>query len=237
MEQPALFQNGTLGSLMAGLYDGTMTIDELIKHGDLGIGTLDALDGELIVLDGKAYQAREDNQIIELKGEDTVPYAAVIPFQADETYTVSAPMDAEETKSQMEKMFLSQNIFQAVKVTGLFRKMHVRVVPRQTKPYPKMVEVAQQQPEFEKEMVEGTLLGFYTPELFQGTAAAGFHVHFLDDAHQFGGHVLDYVLEKGTIEVQFIADLQQHFQTKNETFLKTVFTQEELAQEIELAES
>ena len=33
---------------MAGLYEGTMTIGELLKHGDLGIGTLDSVDGELI---------------------------------------------------------------------------------------------------------------------------------------------------------------------------------------------
>ena len=55
-----LFQYNTLGALMAGLYEGTMTIGELLKHGDLGIGTLDSVDGELIVLDGKAYQAKGD---------------------------------------------------------------------------------------------------------------------------------------------------------------------------------
>ena len=42
---------------MAGLYGGTMTVGELLEHGDLGLGTLDSIDGELIVLDGKAYQA------------------------------------------------------------------------------------------------------------------------------------------------------------------------------------
>ena len=50
-----LFQYNTLGALMSGLYGGTMTIGELLQYGDLGIGTLDSIDGELIVLDGKAY--------------------------------------------------------------------------------------------------------------------------------------------------------------------------------------
>ena len=54
-ELVTLFHYNTLGALMAGLYKGTMTIEELLKHGDLGIGTLDSIDGELIVLDGKAY--------------------------------------------------------------------------------------------------------------------------------------------------------------------------------------
>ena len=43
---------------MAGLYGGTMTVGELLEHGDLGLGTLDSIDGELIVLDGKAYQPK-----------------------------------------------------------------------------------------------------------------------------------------------------------------------------------
>ena len=53
-----LFQYNTLGALMAGLYGGTLTVGELLEHGDLGLGTLDSIDGELIVLDGKAYQAK-----------------------------------------------------------------------------------------------------------------------------------------------------------------------------------
>ena len=35
-----LYQHGTLGTLMAGLLDGTMEMNEILKHGDLGIGTL-----------------------------------------------------------------------------------------------------------------------------------------------------------------------------------------------------
>lgn len=51
---------------MAGLYGGTMTVGELLEHGDLGLGTLDSIDGELIVLDGKAYQAKGSGEQPEL---------------------------------------------------------------------------------------------------------------------------------------------------------------------------
>ncbi len=56
MQVNRLFQYNTLGALMAGLYGGSLTVGELLEHGDLGLGTLDSIDGELIVLDGKAYQ-------------------------------------------------------------------------------------------------------------------------------------------------------------------------------------
>lgn len=71
---------------MAGLYDVTMTIGELLKHGTLGIGTIDSIDGELIILDGKAYQAKSTNgklEVNEVSDDETVPYAAVILHEAE----------------------------------------------------------------------------------------------------------------------------------------------------------
>ena len=51
-----LFQHGTLALLVPGLLAGTMSIGELLQHGDTGIGTGAGLDGELIILEGNAYQ-------------------------------------------------------------------------------------------------------------------------------------------------------------------------------------
>ena len=42
METNKLFQYNTLGALMAGLYDGSLTVGELLEYGDLGLGTLDS---------------------------------------------------------------------------------------------------------------------------------------------------------------------------------------------------
>lgn len=47
---------------MAGLYGGSLTVGELLEHGDLGLGTPHSIDGELIILDGKAYQAKEQGK-------------------------------------------------------------------------------------------------------------------------------------------------------------------------------
>jgi acetolactate decarboxylase len=43
-----------MGALLAGVYDGNVTIRELLRHGDFGLGTFNALDGEMLVLDGCA---------------------------------------------------------------------------------------------------------------------------------------------------------------------------------------
>ncbi len=71
-----LFQYNTLSALFAGLYGGTLKIKDLLQYGDHGIGTLNAIDGELIVIDGKAYQTKSENgqvQVIEVDPNEKVP--------------------------------------------------------------------------------------------------------------------------------------------------------------------
>ena len=56
----AVYQTSTMGALLDGVYDGDVTIAELLRHGDFGLGTFNHLDGEMLVLDGVCYQLRGD---------------------------------------------------------------------------------------------------------------------------------------------------------------------------------
>ena len=58
-----LYQHGTLALLVPGLLKGTITMGELLKHGDTGIGTGEGLDGELIILDGKPYHVHATGDV------------------------------------------------------------------------------------------------------------------------------------------------------------------------------
>ena len=49
-----------MSQLLDGIYDGEMTIGELLSHGNFGVGTFNGLDGEMVVLDGVCYQVRHD---------------------------------------------------------------------------------------------------------------------------------------------------------------------------------
>lgn len=235
-ENKTLFQQGTLGALMAGLYDGTLTIQELLTHGDAGIGTMDALDGELIILDGEAYQAKSDGSFKKLSGLEKVPYAAVTNFAAESCYDIAKKMTSNEVKDLIEFELSSLNSFSAVKIKGHLKKIHVRNVPKQEKPYPRLIDVSKNQPEYQETEIDGTIIGFYTPALFQGAAAAGFHLHFINDRKDFGGHVLDFIIEKGVVEIETIETLEQHFQINDATFMETEFDDSNLHKEIEMAE-
>ena len=55
-----LYQVSLLQGLTNGDYDGSVTVAELKRHGDTGIGTFHKLNGELIMLDGRVYRAAGD---------------------------------------------------------------------------------------------------------------------------------------------------------------------------------
>ena len=59
-KQRFLFQSSTVDALLARVCDGDLTYQELQKHGDFGIGTLNGLDGEMIGIEGKFYQIKTD---------------------------------------------------------------------------------------------------------------------------------------------------------------------------------
>ena len=230
-----LYHYNTLASLMAGLYKGTLPIKDLLKHGNFGIGTLDSLDGELIILDGKAYQAKGDKTIRQVSGEETVPYAAVLNHQADIEFEQSLPILEEALKEKITEQFISKNLFYSIKIKGNFAKVHVRMAPRSEQGTP-FVQVAKNQPEYHEENVSGTIVGVWTPDLFDGVSVKGFHLHFISDDFAFGGHLLDFTMTDGQVEIGNIMELVQDFPFNDKAFLSTDIDVEQSKKDIAITE-
>lgn len=238
METNKLFQYNTLGALMAGLYGGSLTVEELLEHGDLGLGTLDSIDGELIVLDGKAYQAKgsgDQPQVVEVSGETKVPYAAVIFHQPEVIFKQRFEMTDQELHQRIESYYDGENLFRSIKIKGQFSKMHVRMIPRST-PDKKFAEVATHQPEYTAENIAGTIVGIWTPEIFHGVSVAGYHLHFISDDHSFGGHVMDYVIVNGHVEIGAVNQLDQRFPVQDCEYLFAKFNAKEIREDINKVE-
>lgn len=233
-EKNYIYQHGTLGGLMQDLMEGTEKIGALANYGDFGLGTLEGSNGEVIFLDGVIYHADATGKINRLTGAEMTPYAAVTDFESDQAFLVADQTDRALQEIILEK--ISHNLFAAVKITGTFARMHVRVAPKQEKPYPRFVEIARNQPEFTAEQISGTIVGFFTPKLFHGAAAAGFHLHFISDDHKFGGHVLDFDLAQGKVELMELAEFRQHFPTENAEYLANEIHLDDIAKDIEEAE-
>src|SRR5919202_5710743 len=76
-----LFQTSTIEALLDGNYDGDVTFAELEDRGDFGLGTLNALDGEMIALDGSFYQVKSDGRAYPIDGKARTPFAVVTVFE------------------------------------------------------------------------------------------------------------------------------------------------------------
>lgn len=66
MEGQSMYQVSTLQALSLGYSRGVISVEELLKHGDTGLGTFENVDGEMIVLDGICYQAAADGTAVKI---------------------------------------------------------------------------------------------------------------------------------------------------------------------------
>ncbi|MDQ7193026.1 acetolactate decarboxylase [Staphylococcus felis] len=235
MSKHTLYQHGTLGTLMAGALEGTASIDELLQKGDHGIATLTGSNGEVILVEGKAYHASADNDtVVELRGGEKTPYATVAQFVPDTLFHTKVESHESLYKKICSKM-LSENVFAVVKITGMFKHMHIRVMPKQEPPYQRLIESARKQPQYRRDNVEGTIVAIFTPEIFHGVGSAGFHAHFLSDDTTFMGHILDFEIEHGKIEIQNCNTFEQHLPT-DPSFLNKTFDYQNITKDITEAE-
>ncbi|MGV3042046.1 acetolactate decarboxylase [Staphylococcus rostri] len=233
--QHSLYQHGTLGTLMAGALEGTCSIETLLEHGDHGIATLTGSDGEVIFVDGQAFHATtSDSDVRILTGDTLTPYASVSKFSADTTFEATAA-DQDMLYQQIRQHMLSENLFAMVKITGTFKHMHVRIMPKQNPPYTRLITSAKAQPEHHREHITGTIVAVYTPEVFHGIGAAGFHAHFISEDRTFMGHILGFDLAEGTVEIQNCAVFEQHLSTEP-SFLNKTFDYQDIAEDIRQAE-
>ena len=203
-----VFQFSTLPALSLGLYDGEMTFRELLKHGNFGVGTFDALDGELIILNGKAWRVRADGRVSAVDAKTTTPFAAVTHFTPDRSLKITQPTEYSALQRRLSEMLPTPNLPYPIEIRGTFARLKVRSVPKQKKPYRALAEVVKTQSVWEWQNVKGTLVGFRFPAYLSGVNLADYHFHFLSDDKQRGGHVLDCTLEKGDLKLQALRDFE-----------------------------
>ena len=202
-----VYQTSTMGALLDGVYDGDVTIRELLQHGNFGLGTFNGLDGEMLVLDGVCYQLRGDGSAQVADADQRTPFAVVTWFDADRSFEVSEPIDRAGLKARIDESLPSTNLIVAVRVTGDFSVIRTRTVTEQHRPYPPFTEATQDQQEVAFSDATGTLAGFRMPDYEQGVSVAGYHSHFVDAERRHGGHALDYLLTQGRVDISVRSDL------------------------------
>jgi len=199
-EPGQMTQVSVINALMIGRYDGVMPVPELLKYGDFGLGTLDHLDGEMIVLDGHAYQVRGDGVIREVGSDRSTPFATVTRFEKDGDFPCQQLGKLSELETHLDDAVRAKNNFLSVRVDGQFASIKLRSVHRQKPPYKPLAEVAKSQSEWTHDDVSGTLVGIRCPTWVKGLNVPGYHWHFLSDDRKIGGHVLECQVTEGRVQ-------------------------------------
>ncbi len=223
-----LYQTSTINALLEGVYNGNITFKELKRHGDLGLGTFNNLEGEMIGLDGEFYQIKADGVVYPVDDSMKTPFAVVTFFEPDKTKVLEKPINYKQLELYLDNVLPTTNIFYAFKIEGAFKYVRTRSVPGQNKPYPPLVEIVKNQPIFEFHDVKGTLVGFWYPGYMKGINIPGYHFHFITEDKKAGGHLLECQVQNVRIEIDYTSNsylaLPEH-----EDFYKAELTKENRA--------
>ena len=202
-DRETIYQVALLQSLTQGYYDGIIKVSELKEHGDIGIGTFEGVNGEMIVLDGTVYQALGDGTVQVAADDETVPFSNVTFFDKDGSVELSDINDVNALKEKLNAMVEEngKNLFYFVKMSGTFEKMNVRSEIKQEKPYKTLDKALEtDQREFSYDNITGTVVALYCPDYMNGLNTPGWHFHFISDDKTKGGHLLDLQFAKATAE-------------------------------------
>jgi acetolactate decarboxylase len=203
-----LFQVSTISALAAGVYDGNVSFKDLKKHGNFGLGTVNALDGEMIGLDGKFYQIKSNGVASVIPDSLKSPFAAVTFFKPQKTIYLQGKINYQQLQQSLDKVLPTKNYTYAIRIQGNFPVLKFRSIPKQSPPYPPLNQAVKSQSVFELRKASGTLIGFRTPSYMQGVNVNGYHLHFITTNRKTGGHILDGEFQNAKVEISAISNIE-----------------------------
>jgi acetolactate decarboxylase len=129
-----LFQASTIAALLDGAFDGDLSFAELAEHGDLGLGTLNRLDGEMIALDGEFFRADVDGVVNRIAADARTPFAVVTRFEPAVDERIEDRLSHEELLARLDDLAPAGASSCAIRLDGRFELVRARSVPVQSPP-------------------------------------------------------------------------------------------------------
>jgi len=193
--------------LLDGGYDGVLTIGEALQGGDHGLGTLDRLDGELVIVDGIPWQVDFHGVARVVPPEAPTPFVVVSRMESPATRRVT-DLDRDGLIAVVEEMVDDPGAVVSVRVEGRFHDVLVRSVPPQDPPYRPYLEVCQaDEVRWQHAPFEGVFVGFRFPDLSGGDVIPGLHLHGLSADRSTGGHNHDLHVADALLSVGVSRDV------------------------------
>jgi acetolactate decarboxylase len=180
-------------ALVNKVYDGNLTVKEAKNYGDIGLGTYNGADGELIALDGVFYHVPSSGVVSVVDDTTHIPYLNAAFFDKDISFEIKDRINYDSLRKLIQQQFPSRNFFYAFKIHGEFDSLKLGSLYKQERPYMEGLDsLMPHRPTFNTTNVTGTMVGFYSPDFIGDINVAGFHLHFMSDDKKTGGHVMEF---------------------------------------------
>jgi acetolactate decarboxylase len=213
-EHDFMYQYSIIDALMAGVFDGDLTIGKLKGKGDFGIGTFNRVDGELMMDQGRVYKTSYDGSVKEVPDSDSTSVAFVKFFKSDTVMNLTGKNLTYEKVQEYLLEKLNPNAIYALRIKGRFAAMTTRAEKPAQLPYTTLPEhLKVNQTVFNLTNSEGICNGFLLPPYLARTNVPGFHLHYLASDHKSGGHIFSFTTDSVVIEI----DIAKGFIIENNT--------------------
>lgn len=187
-------QAGTYASLTHPDYDGVARLRDVIGSSPdstlIGLGTFDQLDGELVIVGGRAYRVGTTGTPVAVSLNRRTPFVQAIGFRADASRRLPTGTSCSDLVAVIDELVGSTRGVVAVRMTGTFTDLVTASTRRQSRPYRPLAAVLARQVQFPLGAVTADLVGFRTGADFDGVAAPGLTLHGLTADRSAGGRVL-----------------------------------------------
>jgi acetolactate decarboxylase len=203
-----IYQFSVMSALMSGLASpaSSIPVSELLTHGDFGVGTFEGMDGEMVVVDSKAYQFRGDGSTHEVSPDQLAPFAMVSRFVPQLTKTIKTQTKAALQGEIESTLPDAKNAFVLFKVHGKFDRIKIRAIHAQSYPGQPLPQLTEGQMIKEFHSVKGTIVGLRSPGWSVGVSVVGVHAHFINEDRKSGGHILELSTEEDVLLELAVSD-------------------------------
>lgn len=207
-----MYQVSTLQALALGYTRSVVRTDELLSHGNTGLGTFEDVNGEMIVIDRHCYQAAEDGSITEMPPDTGVPFASVANLQGDRVFTLPEIPDIEHLKMELNLKIeedFGLNSMHIAKIEGDFERVDARSESAYRSHHVELKDIlGETQKSFCFEQIRGTMVCIYYPDYMDGINAPEWHLHFISEDRKWGGHVFDLQMRRGEVFLDKISRIE-----------------------------
>ena len=207
-----MYQVSTLQALMLGYSRTVIRVSELLEHGNIGLGTFSDVDGEMIVLDGTCYRAKENGDVVQAEPDRGVPFSTVCTMEDITPIELGSMANIDELKDALNNAIEAHfglNSMHMVRIEGEFELIDARSESGYESVHVDLKTIlGKTQRAFKFENIKGTLVCVYFPDYMDGINAAGWHLHFLSEDRSHGGHVFDIIMKFGKGQVSKINSME-----------------------------